>query len=267
MFNTLPLTGLAASWCRCMDVPPPGSAGPALDALCRPVLAGRASCDRLLIYNPDALGMWLCQKYAGDFAPVRAWAPIELELATVMPAVTPVCFASMYTGARPQGHGIQKYEKPVVKTPTLFDALSAAGKRTALVAVQDSSLAVIFGGRKIDYHILPDDGAVVEKALELIEEDRYDCIVCYNQDYDDAIHDTVPESADSLAAMRRHIADFDRLAARAKSCWSAHDTLLCFAPDHGTHIDETGHGNHGDYIPEDINILHFYGVLAKEAGR
>ena len=114
---------------------------------------------------------------------------------------------------------------------------------------------------------LPDDGAVVEKALELIEEDRYDCIVVYNQDYDDAIHDTVPESTDSLAAMRRHIADFDRLAARAKACWRAHDTLLCFAPDHGTHIDETGHGNHGDYIPEDINILHFYGVLAKEEGR
>ena len=44
--------------------------------------------------------------------------------------VTPVCFGTMYTGAQPAVHGIQKYEKPVIQIDTIFDALIRAGKMT-----------------------------------------------------------------------------------------------------------------------------------------
>ena len=62
-------------------------------------------------------------------------------------------------------HGIQKYEKHLLKQESLFDCLAAAGKKTALVAVADSSMAVLFQEREgIDYYILPYDGEVTDKG-------------------------------------------------------------------------------------------------------
>lgn len=63
---------------------------------------------------------------------------------TVMPSVTPVCFGTMYTGAQPEVHGIQKYEKPVIKIDTFFDALIRAGKKPVIVATPKCSLSNIY---------------------------------------------------------------------------------------------------------------------------
>jgi predicted AlkP superfamily phosphohydrolase/phosphomutase len=71
------------------------------------------------------------------FREVVSFAPIEISLQSVTPPKTPVCFASLFTGAAPDQHGIRKYEKPVLKCDTLFDALIRAGKRGAIVAVRD----------------------------------------------------------------------------------------------------------------------------------
>ena len=43
-----------------------------------------------------------------------------------------------------------------------------------------------------------------------------------------------------------------------------HDTLVCWATDHGNHVDWRGRGTHGEYRPEDINVMHFYGVYPKK---
>ena len=48
-------------------------------------------------------------------------------------------------------------------------------------------MAKIFLGRDIDYYLLPDDAAVADKGLELVQEDQYDLIVVYNQEYDDML--------------------------------------------------------------------------------
>lgn len=58
-----------------------------------------------------------------------------------MPSVTPVCFASMYSGVMPEIHGIMRYEKPVLKIKTVFDALAAAGKRCAIVSTEGDSIS------------------------------------------------------------------------------------------------------------------------------
>ena len=65
----------------------------------------------MLIYNPDAIGQWLIQKYTDDFAPVMRHTQLAIPFLTAFPPVTPVCFATMYTGAAPEIHGIRKYEK------------------------------------------------------------------------------------------------------------------------------------------------------------
>ncbi|MBQ8972818.1 MAG: hypothetical protein IJ074_07055 [Clostridia bacterium] len=224
-------------------------------------LNGRA--DRVLIYNPDCIGHWFWQKYTDWMVPVQEYAPLAAPLSTMMPSVTPVCFGTMFTGAMPAVHGIQRYEKPVITIDSLFDSLPRAGKRVALIAVSGSSMAIIFGGRNIDYFLLPYDGDVVQKALELIEKDEYDVIVAYNQAYDDMIHKTAPEAPEALSAAKDNIAAFHALCQKAEECWKAHNTLVAFAPDHGNHTDWDGHGNHGEFREEDINVVHFFGTLPK----
>ncbi len=235
---------------------------PLVDAFAEKALEGRKA-DRVLIYNPDCIGLWHYQKYTDLFIPVLTETQLTVPVATVMPAVTPVCFGSMYTGAAPQVHGIMQYAKPVIKTDSFYDALPRAGKKAANVAVQNSSMAMIFAGRPVDYYIEPDDNAVNETALKLIREDRYDAVTVYNQEYDDMIHSTTPESDTAIDAIRHHVQTFAALAKAVRECWKEHDTLIVFAPDHGNHYDWNGHGNHGEYREEDININHYYGVIRR----
>ena len=89
-------------------------------------LQGRKA-DRILMYNPDAIAQWIYEKYPNFLQEVTDNTELNLPLCTVMPSVTPVCFGTMYTGAQPAVHGIRKYEKPVVRTDTVFDALIRAG--------------------------------------------------------------------------------------------------------------------------------------------
>lgn len=152
----------------------------------------------------------------------------------------------------------------MITVDSLFDAAVRAGKKTAIVAVENSSMSILYQERKMDYYLLPYDDEVNEKALELIREDRYDLLVVYNQEYDDVMHRTGPESEHSLKAMRHQIAAFDRLANETKRCWAQHDTMICWATDHGIHQLPDGHGWHGDDIEEDLNVMHFYGIQPKE---
>lgn len=229
-----------------------------LSSLLKSKANGKA--DRAVMYNPDAIAMWLFRKYTADFAPVLKNTQVGVPLKTVMPSVTPVCFASMYTGTMPEIHGIQQYEKPVVTTDSLFDALVRAGKRVAIVAVQGSSMSKIYAGKSLDYFFMPYDEQVAQKAVELIEKDEYDFISVYTQGYDDAMHLTGTESAVALEAMRSQINIFEEIALAVDKYYQAHNTVLCFCTDHGVHTKETGGGTHGADIPEDIDIMHFFGI-------
>lgn len=265
VFNSIPLTGLAASLAACMGIRPPQKAGEAIASLCD---LAKHKCDgrpieRVLLYHPDCIGQWLYQKYTMDFTPVFKHVQLALPLLTVDFPKTPMCFATMYSGAPPEVHGIRKYEKPVLTIDTLFDALVRSGKRAAIVAVQESSMSKIFAGRDIDYYILPNDDAVSDKALELIQRNEHDFLSVYNQEYDSRMHKIDPESQYALEAMNNHITTFSRLSEAVERCWAGHDTLIGFAPDHGNHRCAEGNGEHGENIPEDLNIMHFYGVKPK----
>ena len=262
MMNAWSMTRFATTIAALMDAEAPTQADAPLELpleYARKRLAGPVQ--RMLIYNPDCLGHWFWQKYTNLLSPVQADAPLAIPLSTMMPAVTPVCFGTMYTGAMPAVHGIRAYEKPIIRIDSLFDSLPRSKKRVALVAVEGSSMAKIFAGRPIDYHILPDDDAVVERTLELISENRHDLVVAYNQAYDDMIHETTPESPGAMAAARAHVDAFARLAAQARESWRGLDSMLFWAPDHGNHVDWDGHGNHGEYREEDINVVHLCGAL------
>ena len=250
MKNTISMTQFVATIANGMGIPAPKAAKAPfsmLEGLLRQ--QGMEKVKKVLIYNPDAVGQWLFQKYTEWFAPVLRHTQLGVPICTVLPSVTPVCFGTMYTGVEPSVHGIQKYEKHVLRQESLFDVLAAAGKKTALVAVENSSMAILFQERNMDYFILPYDGEVTDQAEKLIRDSDYEVIVVYNQ-----------ESEQSLAALKHHIAAFDRLAGAAEECWKSEDSLLCWATDHGIHTNEQGHGTHGADMEEDLNVMHFFGA-------
>ena len=146
----------------------------------------------------------------------------------MFPPVTPVCFASMYSGLEPQHHGIMKYEKPVLKVNTVYD---------------DHNLCNL-------------------KAMELIEQDRHDMIVLYNGNYDWAIHRFRPEGKRSLKELRANIDTCCKLCDAILKHWKIRNTALFFSPDHGCHNSILPPGNHGKDIPEDMNIRHFCSFFA-----
>jgi hypothetical protein len=220
---------------------------------------GEGRIERCLVYAPDAVGNHLQPGCPDLFTEIARLAPVAVPLRAVFPPKTPVCFASMFTGASPASHGIRRYEQPVLRCDTLFDAMVRAGRRVAIVAVTDSSIDRIFRGRNLDYFSESYDPDVTARALALIEADEHDFILAYHQEYDDLLHETTPFSDSAILAFRHHVAAFRELVEAADKYWLRYDRAMVFAPDHGAHLDpETMTGAHGEDIPEDMELTHFY---------
>jgi len=252
--STYNISSVAASVASMLGVPAPEHASPAYAPL-----ADR-KMDRVLLYNPDAVALWLYEKYKDIFTPVTDRIEMELPSHSFMPSVTPVCFGSMYTGAEPAVHGIQKYEKPIITIETLFDVLIKAGKKPAIVsATPTCSISKIFLDRKMDYYIFTSLDRVNETALKLMEEDKYDLITVYNGNYDSTMHKNGPEAEVSLNALRHNTAMYATLYDHAKKVWAGKNWAMGFCPDHGCHEIDGECGSHGLDTYEDMNVIHFWG--------
>ncbi len=230
-----------------------------ITALAEKKLGGQ-SVDRVVIYNPDAVALWVYQKYTEMFADAALCSDLALPMLSVMPSVTPVCFASMYTGVMPEVHGIRKYEKPVLKINTIFDYFIKANKKAAIVSTDGDSISTIFLERGMEYFIYDTPEEVNQKALELIEEDRFDLIVIYNGNYDGRMHKFGPESEEALGELKKNIAFYSELVNKINSEWKNHKVFYGFCPDHGCHEIDGGCGSHGLDMQEDMNVIHFYGI-------
>lgn len=214
-------------------------------------------CDRVFMYNPDAIALWVYEKYAQKFAQLEQKVQLTSKATTVFPPVTPVCFASMYSGFEPKKHGIQKYAKPVLAVDTAFDDLPRAGRRAAIVSTQGDSISRIFLNRNIDYFIYKTKEECNEKALELIERDEHALIVLYNGDYDHWMHRFGPEGKRPLRALDENIGTFLDVHKAISKAWKSHSTALFFAPDHGCHAKFRLFGTHGINEPCDMQTVHF----------
>lgn len=260
------LDTLCAALSDAIGIEPPKMAAEANRELVKYVtdtLSGEKA-DRIFMFNPDAIGAWISEKYASLMPEVREQTDIELPLKTVMPSVTPVCYGTMYTGAQPSVHGIRKYEKPVIKIDSIFDALIRAGKKPVILATEKCSMSLIYLEREMDYFILKDESEVNAKAAELIMEDKYDFYAVYNGNYDSVMHKNGPESPLSLAELSKNSASFSFFCELIKRRFVNHNTLVGFAMDHGCHEIDGGCGSHGLDMDEDINITHFYKIIPRK---
>lgn len=216
--------------------------------------------DRVILYNPDAVAWWLYEKYPDVFKAAADCSDKALRLRSVMPSVTPVCFATMYTGLMPEQHGIQKYEKPVLKVDTIFDYLLRAGKKVAIVSTAGDSISKIFLERGMDYFIYPSVRRVNRMAEKLITEDKYDVLVIYNGDYDTNMHAFGPEHRIPMRHLAQNIKTYEHLVELIRKTYKDKKVFYGFCPDHGCHQIDGRRGSHGLDMPEDMNIIHFYGV-------
>lgn len=268
MHNPNSLDTLCASLAYAMGIEAPAQAAeanPDLNGFIDRAFDGEKA-DRVFMYNPDAVAQWIYEKYPHFMRDTKAKADVEIPLAAVMPSVTPVCFGTMYTGAQPAVHGIQKYEKPVITIDTLFDALLRAGKKVALITTGKCSLSKIYLERDMDYFHFEEKGipAANACAAELILRDEHDFILLYNGNYDGIMHKFGPESPEALAELRANDSEFGMLCELIEKNWKHHNTLLGFAMDHGCHEIDGGCGSHGLDMDEDINIVHLYKSFPKE---
>ncbi|MGE5193605.1 MAG: tyrosine-type recombinase/integrase, partial [Deltaproteobacteria bacterium] len=195
------ITDLTPTVCKLMGVPPPKTAASSnlesIGSAADRIFSGQ-SAEKCLIFCPDAIGAHLWSHPGLDFGKILKNAPIRLGLRSVIPPKTPVCFASMFTGAPPEVHGIRRYERPVLSCDTLFDAVLRAKKRVAIVAVRNSSIDLIFRGRALDYFSEAYDSEVLDRALQLVRDTDHDLIIVYQQEYDDTLHRTTPLSDECL---------------------------------------------------------------------
>ena len=167
MLNEKSLDTLCAALSYAIGINAPEKAAPADERLVALVdeKFGGEKADRIFMYNPDAIAQWIYEKYPHLFQLAIDRSDIELPYQTVMPSVTPVCFGTMYTGAQPAVHGIQKYEKPIIRIETIFDALIKAGKKVAIIADPKCSIANIFLERELLLRRgLPVEVSVAERA-------------------------------------------------------------------------------------------------------
>ena len=269
MYNEKSLDTLCAALAEVMGVERPAQANEPNELLvnyAKEKFEGRTP-DRMFMFNPDAIAQWIYEKYPELCRAATENSDIKIPLATVMPSVTPVCFGTMYTGAQPCVHGIQKYEKPVITIDTLFDALIRAGKKPALITYEKCSLSRIYLERNMDYYHY-EEGSIEDvnaKMVELILRDEYDFILIYNGNYDSVMHKHGPESVEALAELRTNAHTFGMLSKLIAEHWTNHNTLLGFAMDHGCHEIDGGCGSHGLDMEEDINIVHLYKGYKKGA--
>lgn len=263
LYSSISIASVARTVTTLLGIAPPEKSGPENSILVRAAerAFGGRRADRVLLYNPDAIALWLYQRYTTMFEAAILHADMQLPMLSVMPSVTPVCFASMYTGAMPDVHGIQAYVKPVLRTDTLFDACLRAGKKPAIVSTAGDSVSLIFLEREMDYYIYDSYAECNEKALALMAQDTHDLIVVYNPNYDSTMHRHGPEAPASLDMLRANVDAYAAFVEAAGKLWQGRNALVGFCPDHGCHAIDGGLGSHGLDMAEDMNVIHFYRLL------
>jgi hypothetical protein len=226
-------------------------------------LLGKESIQKCLIYAPDAIGKIVFNRYPQLLKEIIRIAPLQIRTLSELPSYTPVSYASMFTGAKPNEHGITIYEKIVLTCDTLFDAFVRAGKCVALIAVDGCSNSIIFQNREIDYFIESNDEMIENRAIELVKTGNYDLILVDRQDYDRALHQTNPYSPKAINALKKLVKGFARINRVFQKINAGSNRLITFVSDHGAHVNpETGKGDHGSDSFEDVMLLHFWGLYS-----
>ena len=270
------IADLTPTVCRLFGVPEPEEcAGEVISAVADQadkLMEGEGLTERGVLFCADALGDVQREHFPADFAAIERVAGFRIPSISMKPSVTPVCYASIFSGAAPCAHGIMKYEKPVLGVDTLFDAFARAGRRVAILSVCNCSIDTIFRRRAVDYYSFHTqrpgdytaaDQLAVDFTRRFIAEDSYDLIVCYMTNYDHQMHHHGPYSPETTEQAHLAAERFAAIHEAMEGGWSGYNRLLAFVPDHGGHATDETHGGHGTELDDDMLLSHYYRIDEK----
>ena len=265
-FNSTPLTSITGALCHVLNITQPEFARCGITELENYVNSktGGMPVDKIVLYNPDAIAQWLFDKYPQRLNSFTDNSELVLPMLSMIPSKTPVCFASMYSGATPAEHGIEKYVKRELKIDTFFDALIRANKKPIIITVKEQSMDILFRGRGVPVISCDTDAEVISVAEKVIKEDNYDVVCIYNQEYDDVMHRSHPKSLWAKRALTHYNNSYTKIINCVKENCHKHNTLVGALTDHGVHREWYLLGSHGKNIAKDMNVLHFYNVICKK---
>lgn len=271
--NAISMTRFAATVSEIVGIQPPMQADQPVDwftDILKKELDGTAK--RILIFSVDAVPLWLIRKYTDMFGLVYKNAPITLPFRSVIPTITPIDYAAMFSGALPEVNGVDRYLQPILsaelaqpllKADSLIAAVVRAGLKTAVVTCSNGCIASMLSQSKADFFIIDgdDDAAMFTCAQEKIESGKYDFVFLYQLGFDYAMHAEGPESIKALNVLETIIKRFDILCDSVRRNWDG-NSLVVFNCDHGAHCNaDASHGNHGTDTSGDTDILHFFGTV------
>lgn len=272
----LDLTNFAATVANCMGIEKAEHMSPAADELVQKLtaLAG-GTIEKAVFLHCDAVPAYVVERNEGLFAPVRKHTQYDVPFHAVMPSITPVCFAAMFSGTYPDRNGVPEYVKPMITdevvqpsicTTTLIDLLVKAGKRVAVVTCSNGCIASMLYNRGEELHIIDgdDDQKMFEEAYGILERDECDALFLYQLSFDYTMHKYGPEDSRALEVLGQITDRYDRLTSLAREKWSGSRMLTVFNVDHGAHLTAKGYGSHGEDIPEDMDMTWFFGAYPKQ---
>lgn len=252
------ITAFAASVAESFDVAPPEKAECGDPMLYWYLKDNNLNgIEKAVFYNPSSIGAAVIDRFSEEFE--KSLSLFKMPFACDCTASS-TCFASMYTGAKRDIHGIRRERSKKLLADTIFDSLARSNKKSAVVALKGTAAARIFINTAADIFVERYDAEAVSCALTLIKQGSYDCIAVFNREYDDAAQLFGSNSKAAIKAIRNHIEAFTLLSDAAEVYWNA-DTLVGFCPERGARRKVFARGNN---ISELKNIYHYFGIRHKK---
>ncbi len=225
--------------------------------------------EKCLIVSVDAVPKYLTEQRADLFEKVIKHAPNTVELITVMPSVTPVCYGAMFSGTTPDKNGIPCYVEPMVTSEIIQPTLSVTpftqtlvknGKKVAVVTCNNGCIKSMLYGRDADLYIVDgdDDKKMAQTAYDLLDGD-YDVVFLYQLDYDYTQHKVSPTGEKAITKLKEKVEVFDWLCKKATKVWEDKKYMLVFNSDHGCHEVEGKKGAHGENCADDMQLKYYFG--------
>jgi predicted AlkP superfamily pyrophosphatase or phosphodiesterase len=249
------MRNLAPTVSALLGVRPPGGAevGPVCE-----IVSHLLTTQRLAMVVIDAFGVATWENARGFCPTINALGANHcMAIRSVLPAITPVNFATMVTGASPQSHTIRARTEEL-KLETLFHILRSEGRLTAAVGRALSTVGILLA-RFPDLRGVAEsneDKEVLELGLAILRERQPDYLLLQFLAVDATGHKHGPFSPDSVQAVAQTDA---LLRILARQLADQHYCLLLLA-DHGQHTaspDERrpGHlGAHSGGVTEDVQV-------------
>jgi predicted AlkP superfamily pyrophosphatase or phosphodiesterase len=210
----------------------------------------------------DAFGMasWKCHASASGLVNRLAGVRQE-ELQSVLPAITPVNFSTIASGASPDKHGIQNREEQL-SVDTTFARLADAGKTSAVCGRALSTTGILLSGHSTHPGVAESntDKEVMELFMTRASE-GVDYILGHLLDVDEAGHKGGPFDRESRQAVARTVFRVRNMLDAA----ATHGYSLIFHADHGQHnvVEEDDApegmlGTHSGRWQEDVRVPFIY---------